>query len=340
MAKAMPAVVFSILLCLIYSTCFAESVDAFSQNERLGRGVNIIGYDRIWSSLERGRFQTRHFELIKEAGFDTVRINLHPFRHMDESKGYALKKSWWEVLDWAVENALKQDLMVILDMHEFNAIAADPEAKKGMFLAFWRQVAAHCQDQPANVVFEILNEPNRKLTAAMWNQWLVEALAIIRKDNPQRTVIVGPAHWNSVDHLDELVLPDNDRNVIVTVHYYKPMEFTHQGASWSGHKDLSGIVWMGTEEDMALMNRTFDKVQAWAKANKRPIFLGEFGAYDKGDMASRARYTNAVARTAESRGWSWAYWQFDSDFIVYDIDKDQWVEPILNALVPTRSGND
>jgi endoglucanase len=44
------------------------------------------------------------------------------------------------------------------------------------------------------------------------------------------------------------------------------------------------------------------------------------------------RYTAAIARTAESLGWSWAYWQFDSDFILYDIDKEQWVDPILEAL--------
>jgi len=29
-------------------------------------------------------------------------------------------------------------------------------------------------------------------------------------------------------------------------------------------------------------------------------------------------------------------WQFDSDFIVYDIDKDSWFEPILKALVPAK----
>jgi endoglucanase len=51
-------------------------------------------------------------------------------------------------------------------------------------------------------------------------------------------------------------------------------------------------------------------------------------------MSSRARYTAAVARKAESLGWSWAYWQFDSDFVVYDIPKDRWVEPIHRALVP------
>jgi endoglucanase len=53
-------------------------------------------------------------------------------------------------------------------------------------------------------------------------------------------------------------------------------------------------------------------------------------------MESRARYTSFIARSAESRGWAWAYWQFDSDFVVYDIDKDRWVTPILRALVPSR----
>jgi endoglucanase len=65
--------------------------------------------------------------------------------------------------------------------------------------------------------------------------------------------------------------------------------------------------------------------------------LGEFGAYDgnkdESALAMRATYVGHIARTAESMGWAWAYWQFDSDFIVYDIDKDRWVEPILKALI-------
>ena len=51
-------------------------------------------------------------------------------------------------------------------------------------------------------------------------------------------------------------------------------------------------------------------------------------------MGARARWTSCVARTAESLGWSWAYWQFDDDFIVYDIDAGRWVEPIRDALIP------
>jgi endoglucanase len=62
--------------------------------------------------------------------------------------------------------------------------------------------------------------------------------------------------------------------------------------------------------------------------------LGEFGAYDRAEMDSRARYTAFMARQAEEFGWSWGYWQFDSDFILFDIGKDAWVDPLLKALIP------
>jgi endoglucanase len=310
-------------------------IDAFEQNRRLGRGVNIIGYDPIWRSRDQARFQEKHFRLLKEAGFQSVRINLHPFRHMDAAKGWALRPAWFETLDWAVSNATAQGLMVILDFHEFNRMAEDPEGMKPQFLAFWKQVSAHFADAPDSVLFEILNEPNRKLTPEMWNGYLREALQIIREKNPTRTVIVGPAFWNSMDRLEQLDLPKEDRHLIVTVHYYKPMPFTHQGAPWTDHKDKSGIEW-GTEAERKAVRDDFAKADAWAKRENRPIFLGEFGAYDKADMAARVRYTDFVARTAESLGWSWAYWQFDSDFLLWDMKADKWVDPILKALVPSR----
>ena len=167
------------------------SAHAFGVNQRLGRGVNIIGYDPIWQDRAKGRFQEKHFAAIKDAGFDSVRINLHPFKHMDPANGYALKPSWLDTLDWAVKGALAARLAVILDMHEFGAMAEDPAGRKEAWLAFWRQVAPRFKDAPDDVVFELLNEPNQKLTPEMWNDYLKEGLAIVRATNPTRTVIVG-----------------------------------------------------------------------------------------------------------------------------------------------------
>ena len=52
---------------------------------------------------------------------------------------YSLNSHWLETLDWVIRKSLESKLMVILDMHEFNAMADDPEAKRDMFLALWKQ---------------------------------------------------------------------------------------------------------------------------------------------------------------------------------------------------------
>ncbi|MEX1049753.1 MAG: glycoside hydrolase family 5 protein [Akkermansiaceae bacterium] len=312
----------------------AQAPEVFGQNQRLGRGVNILGYDPIWRSREKARFQVKHFRLLHEAGFGSVRINLHPFRHANREQGWKLPDEWFATVDWAVTNALGSGLMVILDLHEFNAMAENPEGHRDQFLATWRQLATHFRSASDDVLFEILNEPSRGLTPELWNRYWREALGLIRESNPTRTVIVGPPFWNSINALKDLELPADDHQLIVTVHYYAPMEFTHQGASWSEHKDKSNVAWSGTPEERKAIHQGLAKAADWARKNNRPIFLGEFGAYDKAPMESRIRYTDAVARTAELFGWSWAYWQFDSDFILYDINGDAWVKPIRDALVP------
>ena len=315
-----------------------ENNMAISQNFELGRGVNIIGYDPIWKSFADRRIQLKHFKLIREAGFNHVRINLHPFQHMSAAPDYAIRSEWFSILDRVMDLCYENGLAVILDLHEFIEMAKDPIGLKPKFLAVWKQLAPRFQNAPENVLFEILNEPNDSLTVELWNEYFLEPLDIIRESNPTRKVIIGPAFWNGFDYLDQLVLPENDRNIIVTVHYYHPMPFTHQGAPWSpANKDTTGVQWLGLPEEVQAIRIDFQKVQEWAQEHSRPIYLGEFGAYDKGDMDSRARYTDAVAREAERNGWSWGYWQFDSDFIVYDIDNDHWVTPILNALIPPKS---
>src|SRR3972149_9077650 len=99
------------------------TIDPFTQNQRLGRGVNVIGYDPIWKSRTAGRMQAKHFRLIHEAGFNHVRINLHPFRFMEHAPGYPIQLAWLETLDWAVAQCQENGLLAILDMHEFIAMA-------------------------------------------------------------------------------------------------------------------------------------------------------------------------------------------------------------------------
>ena len=91
-----------VLISLVPSLPAANAADTgprpFLQNQRLGRGVNILGYGPIWRLREQARFQVKHFRKLKEAGFDLVRINLHPFRHMNREQSAPCAhvcKSFW-----------------------------------------------------------------------------------------------------------------------------------------------------------------------------------------------------------------------------------------------------
>jgi endoglucanase len=319
--------------CMAAALAADEPLSAEAQVRSMGRGVNIVGYDPLWVDPSKARFTPRHLKLIKEAGFDSVRMVLGAFRFMNARQ--ELPATWFATLDGLVQAALAQKLTVLLDEHDFEFCGRDEDGCRPRLLAFWKQVGGHYKNAPNAVVFEILNEPNRAMNER-WNAIAAEALAVIRESNPTRNVIIGPAFWNNGEWLPKLQLPNADRHIIVTVHYYQPMRFTHQGASWTPEYTNTTHVTWGTPEEYAALDRDFDRVQAWSKANQRPILLGEFGAYDKAPIDSRVKYTAAVARAAEKRGWAWTYWQFDSDFVVYRIDEDRWNEPILKALIPRQ----
>ncbi len=297
------------------------------------RGVNVLGYDPYWTDTAKRRFEWRHFTAIRKAGFDFVRVNLQAFRHMDAQN--RLEPQWLAKLDDVVREARRAGLKVILDEHDFDFCSRDVEACRIRLSAFWRQVAPRYANSPRAVAFELLNEPHDKLNGEAWNGLLAELLAIVRETNPTRIVVVGPTHWNSLADLPMLKLPA-DSNLLVTFHYYEPFHFTHQGATWAGEevKGLHGITW-GSKADRTALRANFGKVAAWSNANHRPILLGEFGAYDKSGtpLGLRAAYVRAVRTEAERHAFGWAYWQFEGDFVVWDMTKQRWVEPIRRSLL-------
>lgn len=310
------------------------ALDAFAQNARLGHGVNILGWDPLWQDRSQGRFKQVDFKLIKEAGFNHVRMNLHPLRDGKPTATGQLKEEFFQTMDWAVDQALANGLLVVLDFHDDLAISPDPDGKRKEFLDCWTAIAEHCQHRPDTVLFELLNEPAGKFTYDSWGEYWRAALAIIRQSNPNRTVIIGPAPWYHFDELDHLRLPAEDQNIIASVHYYGPFPFTHQGTPWTSQKDKIGVSWTGTESELQALDLDLAKVADWAKANHRPIYLGEFGTYEKADLDSRVRWTATVARRFEKQGWSWGYWQFANDFALFDLNTQKWVEPLREALLP------
>lgn len=99
----------AVLIGMIHFTnnAFAQNVNANDQCKKMSRGVNIIGYDHeLWKDHTKGRFREKYFQMIKDAGFSAVRINLHPFSHMDQN--FQIDPKWLETLDWVVKQAKSQ----------------------------------------------------------------------------------------------------------------------------------------------------------------------------------------------------------------------------------------
>lgn len=309
------------------------ALSAHDQVHRMGRGVNIIGYDPFWRDNAQGNYKDEHFAKIKAAGFSTARVVLFSFGVLDAQN--RLDPKWLNRLDWVIATATRHGLNVIVDEHDFDDCSKDVAACKPKLKAVWSQLAERYKNEPNSVIFELLNEPHGQFDAPTWNAIFPEILAIVRKTNPERNIIIGGVQWNSRNTLKDLKLPVDDRHIIATFHYYDPFTFTHQGASWVGEPIRSSHgIHFGKPAEIAQIEKDFAEVKAWSDTTRRPVFLGEFGAYDKASMEDRALWTSTVARTAEKDGFAWAYWQFSSDFVLYDFKTQHFVQPVLKALVP------
>jgi endoglucanase len=341
------AVLARVLLALVLPGCSTTPSEtgpvdpvgtgAFAMNERLGRGVN---FGNALEAPEEGDWgvtlNALHFRRAAEAGFETVRLPVRWSAHAQETPPHTIDPAFFDRVDWAIEQALANGLNVVLNIHHYDALVANPIAHRVRWLAIWRQIAARYRDQPDGVLFELLNEPHGQLDD-LWNDLLRDGLAEVRETNPVRNVVVGPVSWNNTDALPRLDLPDDD-HLIVTVHFYEPFRFTHQGAGWvDGSEPWLGTEWTGTGAEKAHVTGILERAAAWGRENGRPLFVGEFGAYERADMDSRARWTSWVAREAERLGMSWAYWEFMAGFGLYDPDTDSWRQPLRDALVPTGS---
>jgi endoglucanase len=306
----------------------------------LQRGVNFGNMLEPPSEGEWGlTVHEEYFDLVKEAGFDFVRLPVSWSTHTervgydDGNVGYQITPEFFARVDEVVNWALERDLKIIIDFHHYNDLMSDPNEEQ--FLFMWRQIAEHYKEYPPQVIFELLNEPNGNLTAPLWNIYLHDALSIIRESNPTRDVIIGPVSWNAYDWLYTLDVP-NDDHLIVTFHYYLPFHFTHQGAEWAGEEAQKwlGTEW-GTDAEKAEVVSHFDSVADWAgRHGNVHILLGEFGAYSRGPQDSRVRWTGFVREQAEAHGFAWAYWELAAGFGVYDPDARVWREDLLKALIP------
>lgn len=308
------------------------------QNQLLGRGINLGNALDAPVEGEWGvTLQEKYFTHVKELGFASVRIPVRWSAHCQNTAPYTIDETFMKRVTWAVDLALKNNLRVIVNIHHFEDLMKDPLANKAVLLALWKQIGEQFSHYGPELYFELCNEPMNSLTPQLWNEYAAEALAVVREQNPVRSVLIGPGLWNSVEGLSDLSLPA-DSFCILTVHYYKPDMFTHQGASWvEGSESWKGTKWRGQERDTTRLISHFDLVDAWAKSKGVPVNLGEFGVFDSADALSRALYTSFVAKQATRREWSYHYWKYNADFGIYNDSTDEDCDYLVHALLSPAS---
>jgi endoglucanase len=347
-----------------------RSGPAWLAAKRFMRGANIANYLEVPPGQH---WNVRHTVLdlkqIRAEGFDHIRLPVGWHHYTGPAPDYKISDEIFARADEMATNATALGLNVIINIHHFNEFTTDPAGNTPQFLAIWRQVAAHYANAPDGVAFELLNEPKDAATTAVMNPIYAETIRQIRLTNPHRTIFAGPGKWNSPNELPDFRLPDDD-NIIVTLHCYDPMFFTHQGATWAGPDfKLAGVHFPGPPKvpfqpdpsvevkpwvlktiqqyntqpaaDNPCGSRAFlpkiQKAKAWSEKYGRPIHFGEFGAIIKADEESRAHYYAAMRQALDEAGFGWAIWDWKSGFNYWDSKTQQPLPGMHEALFPDKS---
>lgn len=280
----------------------------------VGKCINMGNMLELPKEGEWGRaIADNDFRIIRDAGFNTVRIPVRWSAHAGQSAPYTIDPAFIGRVKYVVGLADAAGLHVILDMHAYDLLMYDPDAHAARFAAMWKQIGKAFASQGSNVWFELLNEPKGKISNANLLTILKPALANIRATNPTRPVIIGGAPGSEVVSLRTLEMPD-DPYVVPTIHTYEPMEFTHQGADWVSPKLPLGRAY-GTAADLTQLKGLVSEVRAYMDRTGRVPFVGEYGAIDENvPLYQRIQYYATVSAAFASIGVQSCAWSYDNTF--------------------------
>ena len=268
---AASAVVFGLGLALVLLVaCAGQPVPPPGGKvpEPFGRGINFANALEAPNEGDWGvTLQEGYAEAVRSAGFQTVRLPVKWSAHASAVAPYTVEPAFFARVDEVVGWIIERGMNVIVDFHHYDELHEDPAGHAERWLAIWRQIAEHYQDAPDTVLFELLNEPHGALDIDAWNDLVPQALAVVRETNPSRWVVVGPTDFNSIGALPSLAWPADDR-LVLTVHYYDPFYFTHQGAEWVEPAPPVGTTWTGTRvtPSPAMTDWSWDTTRAYGDA--------------------------------------------------------------------------
>lgn len=239
--------IFSIFIFLLCAgTVFAANPPRVNKTLPFHKGINFT----LWLDGNEphrvANFGRQDFEDIRSLGVDCTRLYIRFEEYSSGKPDYIIPDWLWKNIDDAVAWCTELKMYMIIDFH--NDCDGDsktrPDVEK-VLTKIWPQIASRYKDSSEYIIYEIMNEPhfrsgNLEADISKWNKIQGKILKLIRTIDTKHTVIVGAESWNSVTAL--LKLPDyKDDNIIYNFHDYTPMLFSHQGASWTIFKYLTGV---------------------------------------------------------------------------------------------------
>lgn len=287
------------------------------------RGVNFHTNDY---NLVDDLATEKYFKFVKESGFDHVRLPVRG-KHLEE-----LGDEFLDHVENVCNTALKCGLTPIMDLHWYYDMNKRPLELKDGFLKLWDKLASYWVNMDKRVIYEICNEPCHDYTFQLVNVIQNEAIKVIRKHQPDRILLAACAHYNTIEHLHFLELPEDDENIAVEIHDYTPMALTHQTM---GGRPKTDYQW-DTPEMREYLDARFRVAHVWAKMHKRCLHLGEFGVCCRVDLDQRVSWMKYMVELCDKYDISYAPWDFRIDFALYDKEKEDWFPGILDALIPKK----
>jgi endoglucanase len=311
------------------------------------RGTNIshwLSQSTVRGSQRQNYFTEKDVQYLAGLGFDHLRIPVDEEQLWKEdgqkdTEAFSLLKN---ALDWC--RKYKLDAIVdlhILRSHHFNEkikrLWTDPAAQE-RFAQCWRDLSGELKNYAVgDVAYELMNEPVAD-DPGDWNRLVKKLMTVIRQLEPERVIVIGSNRWQSANTFDQLQVPENDKNIILSFHMYEPFLLTHHTASWTGIKDYKGPVnYPGVivkEEDInglpdSLKNQVsnnklrydidsirnhFKKPITVAKKYKLPLYCGEWGCLNTVPEAARLQWYTDMKTVLEENKIGWATWDYKGGF--------------------------
>jgi endoglucanase len=307
------------------------------------RGVNLGNALEAPNEGEWGyRIEDAHLAAIADAGFDGVRLPVRWDAHAvgDGSSYGMIDPVFFARVDQVIERALAAGLKVQLDLHHYDALIEGGMSSphRARFLGIWGEIAQRYRDMPAGLMFEPFNEPN----GAQWDnaalmQMQQHVVDVIRARSPDRMIVLGPGNWQNIDALRGWRPPERE-NIAVSVHYYEPHAFTHQGAEWLGDAAPDFDRTWGNSGDVRAVENHIAQAASWGRQLGYAMQLGEFGANRAVPLPQRLLWTRVVRNACEANGLAWCVWDFAGAFPIWDRERNAFLPEMRDVLLANDAG--